>query len=151
MTRFSVMIVDNSKWLVGRDGGYHERFERVTEATNEAEALNIFTTVYGGNYEVQPHTLRNIGEYANRDEWWEAEYKAKEEAEAKKKAEAKARKEAKEEAEAEAMGMTVETYREKKKIETRIRKVNREIEVLQAEIARKEAYITKLKENLAKI
>lgn len=144
MARFSVMVVDNSKWLIDRDGGYHEKFERITEATNEAEALKVFNTAYSGHYEVQAHTLRNIGEYTDRNEWWEAEYKMMKEAEEQKKAKAKATKEAKEEAEAEAMGITVEEYRTKKKNEAKARRVRKEIEELKQELARKEAYLARL-------
>jgi hypothetical protein len=144
MARFSVMVVDKSKWLVDKDGGYHEKIERVAEASTEAEAINIFTTAYGGQYEVQVHTLRNIGEYADRGEWWDAEYKIIKEAEEQKKAKAKATREAREKAEAEAMGLTVEEYRTKKNNEAKARKVRKEIEELKKELARKEAYLARL-------
>ena len=144
MTRFSVTIINYGKWLSGKDGEYPDSFEATIEATSEVEALKVFNTIYGGQYEVQAYTLRNIGKYANRKEQWEAEWKAMREAEDKKKTEAKARKEAREKAEAEAMGITVEEYRNKKKNEAKARKVRREIEELKAEIARKETYLAKL-------
>jgi hypothetical protein len=146
MTRFSIMVINYNKWLVGKDGGYPDSFETITEASTEAEALNIVKTTYTAEdgYEVETHNIHDIGEYANSREWWDAQFKVMREAEEKKKAEAKARKEAREEAEAEAMGITVEEYRTKKKTEAKARKVRREIEELKKELARKEAYLAKL-------
>jgi hypothetical protein len=145
MARFSIIVINFNKWYSGRDGGYPEQFERIAEADTKAEAINIVAAAYAmDGYEVQTHNIIDIGEFADRDEWWEAEYKIIKEAEEKKKAEAKARKEAREEAEAKAMGMAVEEYRNKKKNEAKARKVRREIEELKQEIARKEAYLAKL-------
>lgn len=146
MARFSIMVINNNKWLVGKDGGYPDSFERITEASTEAEAINIVRTAYTveDGYEVQTYNILEIGEYADRDAWWDAQIKVMREAEAKKKAEAKARKEAREKAEAEALGITVEEYRTKKKNEAKARKVRREIEELKQEIARKEAYLARL-------
>lgn len=146
MARFSIMVINYNKWLVGKDGEYPDSFETITEASTEAEAINIVRTAYTveDNYEVETHNIFEIGEYANRRAKWDADYKVMREAEEKKKAEAKARKEAREEAEAKAMGITVEEYRTKKKNEAKARKVRREIEELKQEIARKEAYLAKL-------
>lgn len=146
MARFSIMVVNYNKWLVGKDGGYPDSFERITKANTEAEALDIVRTAYTveDGYEVQTYNILEIGEYADRKAKRDAEYKMRREAEDKKKAEAKARKTTREEAEAEAMGITVEEYRTKKKNEAKARKVRREIEELKQEIARKEAYLARL-------
>ena len=116
MARFSIMVINYNKWLVGKDGGYPDSVETITEASTEAEALNIVRTTYTAEdgYEVETHNISEIGEYANRRAKWDAEYEVMREAEDKKKNEAKAR------------------------------KVRREIEELKKELARKEAYLAKL-------
>lgn len=64
----------------------------------------------------------------------EEERKERERKEEEKKAKAKAKREANEKAKAEAAGMTVEEYREAKRIERNIKKHEKEIERLKKEI-----------------
>lgn len=78
------------------------------------------------------------------------EREADEKARAEKKAIEKAKKEAKEKSKAEEMNMTLEEYREYKKIQNtkkryanEIKKLEKEIERLQKQIARKKEYIEK--------
>lgn len=127
MARFSVIVINFNKWHTDKDGGYPEQFEIITEANTEAEALNTFKTAYAiEGYEVQAHTVLNIGEYADRKAKAEADYKVREEAEA------------------EAMGITVKEYRNKKKNDAKICKIKREIAEMERELNRKKEYLAKL-------
>ena len=69
----------------------------------------------------------------------------REERKAKEKAEKEARKLARDTAKAEAEGMTVEEWRAEQKRLAKIKKIEKEIAELEAEINRKKGYLAKLK------
>lgn len=119
-------------------GGYnfsveklHIEAETAEEAGKKAEA-NGYVVNYG--------YIKSVEELEAMDKAFEEKLKA----EAQKKAERKAKAKAREAKKAQDAGMTVEEYKAEKKRLNLIKNLNKEIEELKAELARKEALLEKL-------
>lgn len=119
-------------------GGYnfsveklHIEAETAEEAGKKAEA-NGYVVNYG--------YIKSVEELEAMEKAFEEKLKA----EAQKKAERKAKAKAREAKKAQDAGMTVEEYRAEKKRLNLIKNLNKEIEELKAELARKEALLKKL-------
>lgn len=126
---------DYSNYL---DGGYNFYVEKLHIEAETAEEAGKKAEADG--YVVNYGYIKSIEELDAMKKAFEEELKA----EAQKKAERKAKAKAREEWKAREAGMTVEEYRAEKKRVKLIKNLNKEIEELKAELARKEALLKKL-------
>lgn len=126
---------DYSNYL---DGGYNFSVEKLHIEAETAEEAGKKAEADG--YVVNYGYIKSVEELEAMKTAWEEELKA----EAQKKAERKARAKAREAEKAHEAGMTVEEYRAEKKRLKLIKNLNKEIEELKAELARKEALLKKL-------
>lgn len=126
---------DYSNYL---DGGYNFSVEKLHIEAETAEEAGKKAEADG--YVVNYGYIKSVEELEAMKTAWEEELKA----EAQKKAERKAKAKAREEWKAREAGMTVEEYRAEKKRVKLIKNLNKEIEELKAELARKEALLKKL-------
>ena len=134
--RVQRMSMDSYNAYMG--GSYNYWVEELDiEANSPEEAVEL---AKAEGYVVNDRCVKSVEEI-------EAEEKAREEArkaEAEKKANAKARKAEAEARKAAEAGMSVEEYRKDKARKANIRKMEREIAELEAELLRKKAYLAKL-------
>lgn len=130
-----MLEVDYSNYL---DGGYNFSVEKLHIEAETAEEAGKKAEADG--YVVNYGYIKSVEELETMKTAWEEELKA----EAQKKAERKAKAKAREEWKAREAGMTVEEYRAEKKHLKLIKNLNKEIEELKAELARKEALLKKL-------
>ena len=120
------------------EGGYNYSVEKLNIEAETAEEAIEKATLEG--YVVNKNYVKTLEEL-------EAERKAEEEfwkAEEEKTERAKIRRKETEARKAAEAGMTVEEYRKEKNRKANIKRVEKEITALEAEIARKKAYLAKL-------
>lgn len=129
---YVVNVMTNREYAEYMSGSWVLSSNLHIEAENAEEAITIAEN--NGWYVIDEKNVKTVEELEAERVERENERKERERKEEEKKAKAKAKREANEKAKAEAVGMTVEEYREAKRIERNIKKHEKEIEKLRKEI-----------------
>lgn len=129
---YVVRVMSNSDYAEYMNGSWVSSRNLYIKAENAEKAIAIVEK--DGWNVINKKGVKTVEELEAERIKMEEERKERESKEEEKKAKAKAKREANEKAKAEAVGMTVEEYREAKRIERNIKKHEKEIERLRKEI-----------------
>ncbi len=128
------MMGSNNFWVYSND----------VEAETPEEAIAI---AQANNPEmvINENFVKTVEEIEAKNKAFKEAYEAERKAQEEKKAKAKATKERHEKEKALALGLTVEEYREKVKLEKKIRNAEKEVARLTEELRKAERYLERLK------